>query len=64
MNTPERLYKIDEVLKMLSMSRSTFYLEKKAGRIKTVNIRRSVRVKGSHLAEYVDLLALESNEVK
>jgi excisionase family DNA binding protein len=64
MNTPERLYKVEEVLKMLSISRTAFYREKNDGKIKTVNIGRAVRIKSSDLQNYVESLEMKNSEVK
>lgn len=52
MNTPpklERLYRVEEVAKLLSLSRSTVHHLCAHGRIATVRIGRAVRIRESEL---------------
>ncbi|MGY4766492.1 helix-turn-helix domain-containing protein [Kribbella sp. CWNU-51] len=54
------LYRIPEVMDLLSMSRSVIYEQIRAGRLRTVTEGRARRVPASAIAEYVALLERES----
>lgn len=58
---PERhLYRIPEALRLLSMSRSVFYEQLRAGRLRTVKQGRTRLVPAQAIQEYVQLLLNES----
>jgi hypothetical protein len=54
------LYKVTEVLDMLRMSRTQFYAQVNAGRLRIVKQGGSTRVTADDLAAYVNLLRAEA----
>jgi len=54
------LYRISEVMELLSLSRTVVYEQIRAGRLRTVTEGRSRRVPASAIMEYVALLERES----
>ncbi|GAA2735955.1 helix-turn-helix domain-containing protein [Actinocorallia aurantiaca] len=57
---PKALYRVEEALEILSISRSCFYREVKAGRIGIVKAGRSTRVTADSIARFVELLENEA----
>jgi hypothetical protein len=58
------LYKVPEVLGMLSMSRTQFYAQVNAGRLRVVKQGASTRVAADDLAAYVNLLRAEAEDAR
>ena len=54
------LYKIPEVMAMLSISRAALYQEMRAGRLRKLKRGRSTFVTAGAIADYVGLLESES----
>lgn len=54
------LYKISEAMMLLSMSRSVFYEQMRAGRIRFVKQGRATLVPASAIRDYVALLEQEA----
>lgn len=54
------LYKISEAMTLLSMSRSVFYEQMRAGRIRFVKQGRATLVPASAIRDYVALLEQEA----
>ncbi|MCP2330732.1 DNA binding domain-containing protein, excisionase family [Actinoalloteichus cyanogriseus DSM 43889] len=58
---PKRhLYRVTDVMVLLSMSRSVIYEQMRAGRIRSVCQGRARRIPASALAEYIALLECEA----
>lgn len=57
------MFKIDEVVVILKMSRAEIYKQIRAGRIKTVKQGRSTFVTRRALEDYVNLLTSEAEKV-
>lgn len=55
------LYKVPEVLTMLRMSRTQFYAQVNAGRLRIVKQGGSTRVTADDIAAYVNLLRTEAD---
>lgn len=61
---PKRdLYPVEEALELLHISRSRFYKELRAGRLRAVKSGRSRLVPATAITEYVQLL-IEESEVE
>jgi excisionase family DNA binding protein len=60
--TPKALYRITEVMVLLSMSRTVIYEQIRCGRLRTVKQGASRLVPHAAIAEYVALLERESEE--
>jgi excisionase family DNA binding protein len=61
---PERhLYRIPEALRLLSMSRSVFYEELRAGRLHAVKRGKTRLIPAQAIQDYVQLLITESKGV-
>ena len=58
--TGKLLYRITEVMDVLSMSRSVIYEEMRAGRLRSVKRGRNRLISASALADYVALLERET----
>jgi excisionase family DNA binding protein len=58
--TGKLLYRITEVMDVLSMSRSVIYEEMRAGRLRSVKRGRNRLISASALADYVVLLERET----
>lgn len=58
----KHLYRIPEVMALLSMSRSVIYEQIRAGRLRTVKQGRSRLIPATAVQEYVNLLEHESQE--
>ena len=58
------LYKVPEVLDMLRISRTQFYAQVNAGRLRIVKQGTATRVTAAALAEYVALLEREAGAIK
>ncbi|MBB5958407.1 excisionase family DNA binding protein [Saccharothrix tamanrassetensis] len=54
------LYKVSEAMEMLSLSRSVFYEQMRAGRIKYVKQGRATFIPSSAITAYVELLEREA----
>ncbi|OKI20835.1 excisionase [Saccharothrix sp. CB00851] len=54
------LYRVPEAMKLLSLSRSTFYEQMRAGRIKFVKQGSATLIPSSAIRAYVALLEQES----
>jgi excisionase family DNA binding protein len=61
-STPKALYRISEVMVLLSLSRSVIYEQIRAGRLRTVKQGSRRLVPHAAIAEYVALLEHESEE--
>ena len=61
--SPLRLYKIPEVMAMLSMSRSVIYEQMTAGRLRSVKQGRARLIPASAVADYIALLEREASQV-
>ncbi|GAA1424237.1 hypothetical protein GCM10009662_84850 [Catellatospora coxensis] len=57
---PKALYKIPEVMTLLSMSRSVIYEQIRAGRLRSVTQGRARLVSAAAIADYVTLLENET----
>lgn len=57
-----RLYRIPDVMVMLSLSRSVVYEQIRAGRLRTVTQGRTRLVPASAIADYVALLVQEADD--
>ncbi|MFG1999730.1 helix-turn-helix domain-containing protein [Spirillospora sp. NPDC048911] len=55
-----RLYRVDEAMKLLALSRSVIYELIRSGRLRSVREGRSRRIPGSAIAEYIALLEREA----
>ena len=53
------LYRISEVVRLLSLSRSVIYEEIRAERLRSVKVGRNRRVPAAAIGEYVELLESE-----
>lgn len=63
MTQPARmLYKVEEAMLLLSLSRSVLYEQIRAGRLRSVKEGRSRRIPASAITEYVSLLEREAGE--
>ena len=58
------MYEVPEVLVMLRMSRTQFYAQVNAGRLRIVKQGRSTRVTANDLATYVRLLEQEAEDAR
>lgn len=56
------LYRVTDVMRMLSMSRSVIYEQLRSGRLRSVRQGRSRRIPAAAIAEYVALLEKEAEE--
>lgn len=59
-HAPKALYKIPEVMNLLSMSRSVIYEQIRAGRLRSVTQGRARLVSAAAIADYVTLLENET----
>ncbi len=59
----KQLYRIPEVMRMLSMSRSVVYEQLRSGRLRSVRQGRARLIPAAAVAEYVALLEREAEEV-
>jgi len=55
-----QLYRVTDVMRMLSMSRSVVYEQLRSGRLRSVRQGRSRRIPAAAVAEYVALLEREA----
>jgi excisionase family DNA binding protein len=55
-----QLYRVTDVMRLLSMSRSVIYEQLRSGRLRSVRQGRSRRIPAAALAEYVALLEKEA----
>lgn len=56
------LYRVTDVMRMLSMSRSAIYRQLRSGRLRSVHQGRSLRIPAAAIAEYVALLEREAEQ--
>jgi excisionase family DNA binding protein len=60
-STPDReLYRVSEVMTLLSLSRSVLYEELRSGRLRSVHRGRTRLIPATAIAEYVALLEREA----
>jgi excisionase family DNA binding protein len=59
---PRRLYRVPEVMQLLSMSRSVVYEQIRSGRLRSVTQGRTRLIPARALTDYVNLLVAESQE--
>ncbi len=57
-----QLYRVTDVMRMLSMSRSVIYEQLRSGRLRSVRQGRSRRIPAAAVAEYVALLEREAEQ--
>jgi excisionase family DNA binding protein len=57
-----QLYRVADVMRMLSMSRSVIYEQLRSGRLRSVRQGRSRRIPAAAVAEYVALLEQEAEQ--
>ena len=62
MRRRRQLYRIPDVMEMLSLSRSVLYEQIRAGRLRTVTQGRTRLVPASAIADYVALLVREADD--
>jgi len=58
--TPKALYRVSEVMTLLSMSRTTIYEQLRSGRLRSVKEGRTRLVPATAIAEYIALLEHEA----
>lgn len=56
------LYRVEEAMEVLSLSRSRFYKEVAAGRLHIVKSGRATRVTAEDIADFVALLKAEAEQ--
>lgn len=61
-STDQQLYRVTDVMRMLSMSRSVIYEQLRSGRLRSVRQGRSRRIPAAAVAEYVALLEREAEQ--
>ena len=61
-DSPARLYRIKEAMRLLSMSRTLIYEQIRAGRLKTVTQGRARLVPDTAIADYIGLLIREADD--
>ena len=59
---PKALYRVPEVMRLLSLSRSVIYELIRSGRLRAVKEGRTRLIPGSAIMEYVTLLEEESKK--
>ncbi|HZN70603.1 MAG TPA: helix-turn-helix domain-containing protein [Micromonosporaceae bacterium] len=57
---PKALYRVSEVMTLLSMSRTTIYEQLRSGRLRSVKEGRTRLVPATAIAEYIALLEHEA----
>lgn len=57
---PKALYRVEEAMEILSLSRSVLYREIHNGRLRTVSVNRCRRIPAAAIADYVALLIEEA----
>ncbi|NVI89662.1 helix-turn-helix domain-containing protein [Actinomadura sp. BRA 177] len=55
-----RLFKVEEAMTLLALSRSVIFEELRAGRLRSVTVGRARRIPGAAIAEYIALLEREA----
>ncbi|WP_412518117.1 helix-turn-helix domain-containing protein [Actinomadura madurae] len=55
-----RLFKVEEAMTLLALSRSVIFEELRAGRLRSVTVGRARRIPGTAIAEYIALLESEA----
>ena len=58
----QHLYRVTDVMRMLSMSRSVIYEQLRSGRLRSVHQGRARRIPAAAVAEYVALLEREAGQ--
>ncbi|MEK6438192.1 helix-turn-helix domain-containing protein [Pseudonocardia sp. T1-2H] len=61
MNAKE-LYRVPDVMALLSLGRSTLYEELRSGRLRSVRVGRVRLIPASAIADYIALLERESDD--
>lgn len=59
----KQLYRVEEAMLILSMSRSVIYQQLRSGRLRSVKEGSSRRIPAAAIAEYVALLEREAEKV-
>lgn len=59
---PQRLYRIPEAIRLLSLSRSVIYEQIRGGRLKSVTQGRTRLIPATAITEYVALLLREADD--
>jgi excisionase family DNA binding protein len=59
--TGRELYRVAEVMTLLSLSRSVLYEELRAGRLRSVHVGRTRLVPAAAITEYIALLEREAD---
>lgn len=62
--TSKELYRVAEVMALLSLSRSVLYEELRCGRLRSVHVGRTRLVSAAAIAEYVALLESEAGALR
>ena len=62
--TARELYRVAEVMALLSLSRSVLYEEQRSGRLRSVHVGRTRLIPASAITEYVALLEREADAVQ
>src|SRR6478609_1113130 len=60
--TTQQLYRVPDVMRLLSLSRSVIYEQIRAGRLKSVTQGRTRLVPATAIAEYIALLRREADD--
>ena len=60
--TTQQLYRVPDVMRLLSLSRSVVYEQIRAGRLKSVTQGRTRLVPATAIAEYIALLRREADD--
>ncbi|MFI6522192.1 helix-turn-helix domain-containing protein [Spirillospora sp. NPDC050679] len=55
-----RLFTVPEVMKLLNLGRNSVFDEIRTGRLKSVTVGRSRRIRGTAIQTYLDLLEQEA----
>ncbi len=58
----QRLYRVPEAMRILSLSRSVIYEQIRSGRLKSVTQGRTRLIPAAAVADYVDLLLREADD--
>ena len=62
--TSRELYRVGEVMALLSLSRSVLYKELRCGRLRSVHVGRTRLIPAAAIAEYVALLEREAMHLR
>ncbi|MCE0764783.1 helix-turn-helix domain-containing protein [Pseudonocardia kujensis] len=60
--SPKELYRVPDVMALLSLGRSTLYEELRSGRLRSVRVGRVRLISASAIADYIALLEREADD--